>query len=141
MFYIYFQEILSPIYFVAIICAIKLTISPESLDPITSFPEVKLVNFKPPINSSLFVAPNSSHIKTLIEDVAREAGVGYQTFADVETVEAEYKKKDLAGESSHIVGIIFVDEELNDVSYKLRYSLSAVPSPDLRYVELGKILY
>ena len=79
---ILFQEIIAPIYFVVIIAGLKVGIKPAALDPILSFPEHSLDNFRLNDNSVLYVSPASQPVTDIMDNVLSHvsSGIQYQLF-------------------------------------------------------------
>ena len=87
---------MAPIYFVLIIVFIKLSIKPESLGPISYFPEHSLdgvPSFQLPDDSVFYVSPSSPAVSLMMDEVMihLSPGIEYMLFDSKEDVEQAYR--------------------------------------------------
>ncbi len=126
-FFISFQEIVFPIYFVAILAVIRLT-TPEELPPVNGYPREKLDKVTQLLQGSLLlVSPSSSVVDTFLNDLVLRVLPQYNLQYEMHDtmLEAEEKYTMAARNDSEMVskwiGLHFEDPDLANFSYMLRF--------------------
>ncbi|XP_035824811.1 ATP-binding cassette sub-family A member 5 [Aplysia californica] len=123
------QEILGPIYFVAILAMIKVLTKPARKPPMMFPPhDINSPAFGSPFvgNSTIFVSPDTAKVDGWMQDIIGQLSGGspaYRLFATAEDAENEYR----ANSSGVGAGINFLVDG-NQNSYNIRMGFGSLPS-------------
>ena len=126
-----------------ILAIIRLTTSPDERPAIPSFPEneIDAQMYMPHSSKILLVAPNTTVIKTAIEDtleILKSNGSivipGVQFYESEDVAESVYRDND----TDKGMGIIFEDGSLTILNYTIRVPYGNTPSVDSLYDKNGK---
>ena len=126
-----FQEFFMPIYFSALLAAIRLAIKPSHTPAIPSYPSVSMADVSQGAllhSRAIAVYPNSTQVQLFMENVTRQipslSMLPLEFFLDGAAAEAAYS----ANTSRYWAGVEFKDPTLQSGAYMMRMAISDVPT-------------